>query len=210
MKTVIFDRDGVIVDSEGINVNASSQALKEQGIKITDEDKDFIVGKHPADYVVYFKKKYSFDEKVFMKREGELYHQMIEELPIFENIVSLIKQLKNKGFKLALTTTSGIKSTTTVLDKTGLNKVFDVVVTFEDYKHRKPHPDPYLTTLKKLGSNADDCIVIEDTEIGIEAAKAAGMKCIALPNSFTKNQDFSKADLVVSQNEINVEIIEQL
>jgi len=112
---------------------------------------------------------------------------------------------------LALTTSGGPNSTEKILKKTGLDKIFSVVITNADYVKKKPNPEPYLTTAKKLGLEPSECVVIEDTPVGVESAKAAGMKCIALPNEFTKKQDFSKADLIVdSADKITIKMLNSL
>lgn len=119
--------------------------------------------------------------------------------------------MHNQGVPLALTTSSGRTGTSHILKKAGLLNTFDVIVTSEDYTNRKPSPESYLTTAKKLHYNPVNCVAIEDSRVGVEAAKNAGMKCIALPNEYTKHQDFSKADLVVySADNINIELLNNL
>ena len=107
-----------------------------------------------------------------------------------------------------MTTSSDRKSTVHLLDKAGLTTVFDVIVTFEDYGKRKPHPESYVLTAQKLNVNPEDCIAIEDSSVGVEAAKRAGMKCIAIPHGHTQKQDFRQADLVVdSADKITITIL---
>ena len=92
-----------------------------------------------------------------------------------------------------------------------MENIFDVIVTFEDCEKRKPHPESYLITAKKLNLNPDDCIVIEDSPVGIESAKKAGMKCIAVLNKYTKKQDLSKADIIIdSPNKLNIKLLNSI
>ena len=87
--------------------------------------------------------------------------------------------------------------------------MFTELVTFEDYTFRKTNPEPYLVTAKKLNVKPQDCLVFEDSNVGVEAAKKAEMKCIALPNEYTKKQDFSKADKIIWPNEkIDIRLLE--
>ena len=211
MKAVIFDRDGVILDSESTNVNSAVKAFKELGITIKEEEKDWIVGRHPDDYKKFFLKKYNFSYEDFKRIQEKFYYELLDSTPLFEKTISLIKKLHNNNIPLALTTSSGKKSTLQVLQKADLENIFDVIVTFEDYEKRKPDPESYLITAKKLNLSPEECIVIEDSSVGLEAAKNAGMRCIALPNKYTKNQDFSKADLVVGpQEKISWKLISSL
>ncbi|MEK6951508.1 MAG: HAD family phosphatase [Nanoarchaeota archaeon] len=211
MKAVIFDRDGVILDSESTNVNAAVMAFKELGIAIKEEEKEWIVGRHPDDYIKSFLEKYDFSYEEFRKIQSKRYHELFETTPLFEKTIFLIKKLHKMKIPLALTTSSSKKGTLNLLHRTKLEDVFNVVVTFEDYKRRKPDPESYIITAKKLGLDPKDCVVIEDSIVGVEAAKNAGMKCIAIPNEYTKKYDFSIADLVVdSADEIDLDMLNAL
>jgi len=211
MKAVIFDRDGIILDSESVNVESGVQAFKELKIPIKNEEKEWIIGRHPNDYKKLFEKKYKFSYQQFRKIQKATYKKLVKSVSFFDETISLIKKLKDKGVPLALTTTSSLRGTKEVLKKAGLESIFDIIVTFEDCDKRKPDPLPYLITAEKLGIKAKECVVIEDSVVGVEAAKRAGMKCIVIPNRYTKNQDFSKADLVVnSANKINIGMLKNL
>lgn len=208
MKAVIFDRDGIIIDSESINIDSAIKAFQRLGISIEEQEKDWIVGRHPDDYKELFLKKYKFSYENFKKIQSEIYFDFFKSIPHFDKMISFIKELKKIKTPIALTTSSTLESTLEVLKNTDLEDVFDVIVTFDDCKKRKPDPGPYKATAKKLGLKPEECIVIEDSFIGVESAKKAGMKCIAFPNEYTKNQDFSKADLVVhSIDQIKEELI---
>jgi HAD superfamily hydrolase (TIGR01509 family) len=211
MKAVIFDRDGVILDSESININSAVKAFQELGIAIKEEEKDWIVGRHPDDYKKLFLKKYDFSYEEFRKIQRKTYYELLESTPLFDETILLIRRLHKLKIPLALTTSSGLKSTLQVLKNANLENVFTIIVTYEDYKKRKPNPESYEITAKKLKLNPEDCVVIEDSSVGIEAAKNAGMKCIAIPNEYTKNQDFSKADLIVdSAKKIDIELLNNI
>lgn len=210
MKAVIFDRDGVILDSESANVNAGVGAFQDLGITIKKEEKHWIVGRHPDDYKKFFI-KYDFSYEKFRKIQSERYCRLFGNAPLFHEAVSLIKKLHASRIPLAMTTSSNKKSTMVLLDRAGLQHNFDVVVTCEDYARKKPDPESYILTAKKLGIDAKDCIVIEDSVVGVEAAKKAKMKCIAIPNQYSKKHDFLNADLVVkSAGKISIELLNSL
>lgn len=198
IKAIIFDRDGVLLNTEIINVNSVIKAFKEFGISMSEKDKKQVFGRHPDDYKNFFAKKYKFDYKKFRKRQFEIYDKDYSKIKPNKDVLKLLRQLSKKDVKLALTTTSRLKGTEKLLKRLKLENIFDVIVTFEDVDKRKPHPDPYLKTLKKLNLSAKECVVIEDAPVGIEAAKKAKLKCIAFKTPYVKKKELSKADLITS------------
>lgn len=198
-KALIFDRDGVILDTEIINVNSAVQAFKKIGISISEKDKQKVFGRNPEDYKYDFLKKYKFSYERYRKIQKETYYdQYDKQFKPNKDILRLIRDLKKNKVKLALTTTATLKGTKRLLKKLKLENIFDVIVTFEDVDKRKPHPDPYLKTLKKLKLSAQECIVIEDTPVGVESAKKAKIKCIAFKTPYIKKKEMAKADLITS------------
>jgi len=149
IKAVIFDRDGVLLDSESLNVSSAVEAFKELGIDIDEEDKKKIVGRHPGDYHKDFLGKYKFSYDKYKKLQADLYYAKFETTKLFEETISLVRELKVK-YKLALTTSGSRITTTVLLKRLKMENTFDVVITAEDCKTRKPAPDPYLITAKQL------------------------------------------------------------
>jgi len=198
IKAVIFDRDGVIVNSESANIGAAAKALEKQGIKITKEEEKWIIGRHQDDYILPFEKKYQFSREQFLKNQREYYIELVHSVPVFREAVDFIHLLYGKNIPLALCTSSEAGVTLDLLKRINLDGYFSVIVTKDDCKKTKPDPESYLLTAKWLGLKPEECLVIEDTNIGLEAAKRAGMKCIVIYNEYTKDQDFSKADMVVN------------
>ncbi len=108
-----------------------------------------------------------------------------------------LETLKERGITLALATTSTSDSVRKFLHKFRLLGYFTLILTREDVSERKPNPEIYIKADDELGYNHDEIIVVEDTEIGVRAAKSAGLNCVAVPNQYTKKQDFSMADYVI-------------
>ncbi len=197
-KAIIFDRDGVLIDSEPINLDSAIQSFAKQGIELTKKEKQMIIGTHPVDYKAYFNKKYpNFDFARYRAEKKELYLKSLADAPLFNKIINLIKRLHKKNMPLALVTSSTQNGTMLILKRTGLKDAFQAIVTFEDCEKRKPAPDCYLIAADKLNVKAKDCLAIEDTSIGLQAAKKAGMTCYVIPTEITKNQDFSQADKIL-------------
>jgi len=208
MKAVIFDKDGVLADAVNFNVEAGVKSFREIGIELDEEDKKNIVGRHPIDYNPILTKKYNFDNEKVMERQIFHYYQLYKNVKIFEGAKELVSGLKEKGFKLGLATSAEIKGTNMFFDKSGLKEFFDVVVTFKDCKERKPAPDIYLVTAERLSVSPEECLVIEDSPVGVKSAKDAGMKCVAVTHTSSKDE-LKEADYIISNlNEFNHEWLE--
>ncbi len=195
IKAILFDLDGVLVDSEPVNVEAGLRSFKEQGIRLTGSERKLIIGRHPADYPKIFDKR--FDAKRIVKQHSfhynRLYARTAKPLPYAKAFVHAVI---SRGFKTALVTASEKGVVAMALKKIRLGRVFDRFVTFEDCKKRKPAPDVYLLAAKRLRMRPKECVVVEDSIVGVEAARRAGMKCIAVTNSFPASK-LRKADLIV-------------
>lgn len=202
IKAVIFDRDGVLIDSEATNIKAAELAFGEFGIKLTQEEKDGIVGRHPDDYLIPFKEKYDIDYEKYRELQRKYYIEYFGSTPLFEGTINLLKEISSRGITLALCTSSNRELTFQLLERIGVRDLFQVVVAKGDYSKRKPDPEPYMVTAEKLGIKPEDCLVIEDSDVGLKSAIGAGMKCVVIYNEYTRNQDFTGAFKVVSSADI--------
>jgi len=196
IKAIIFDKDGVLIESEEINMQAAIESFKSLGIKITSSEQKLILGRHPEDFAPIFLKKYDFSYEEFRKIQREAYHRLYTSAKPKKLILSLIKDLEKNRITLALATTSSKNSTIDTLRRLKLLKTFKVITTFDDVSHRKPHPEPYLKILEKLNISNEEAVVIEDSPVGVESAKNAGIKCIVLKTPYVDLEELSKADLI--------------
>ena len=192
IKAVLFDLDGVLLDSEDVNMAAGVRAFSDIGIKLSASERKSIIGRHPADYDKVF--KYRFDKKKMVKLHHKYYGMWYNRSKPFPHARNLVLALKKK-YELALVTAAEMSIVRRALKILKLQGAFDCFVTFEDEKTRKPAPDAYLLAAKRLHVKPSECIVIEDSTVGVEAAKRAKMKCIAVLNSFPASK-LKKADLV--------------
>jgi HAD superfamily hydrolase (TIGR01509 family) len=213
-KAILFDVDGVIVDSEPLHFAAHKKALAYFGIEITLNDYlDFGVAqgdnnlyeKVSEKFGVVIKKedaskmKKQFYREIFAEK-GEMMPGILESLQTF-----------SKKYVLAVVSSGSLDANEYVLSKFDIRKYFKAIITKEDVEKVKPYPDVYLKALEKLNLSKDEYVAIEDSQTGVEAAKNAGIKCIAIPCGFTKNQDFSRADILLSNiNEMDEKLIENL
>lgn len=198
VKSVIFDRDGVIINSECAVRVSVKKALSMHGVNVTEDDLEYIVGKSVNTYKDYFMSKWKFDFEIYRQAQKQLFLRELESASLFEETIKLINNLYARGIPLGLTTSAGKETTLAVLEKAGISDKFDVIVTKDDCVKLKPDPQPYLMTIEKLEMDPKQCLVVEDTALGVEAAKKAGAFCVAIPNEFSKNHDFSMADAVVN------------
>jgi beta-phosphoglucomutase family hydrolase len=201
IKAVIFDMDGVIVNSEPAHVEAEKHILLKYGVKITTEELRDYTGTTAEFEFNDLIRKYKLNttaETLFNEKEEILFRLLEEKTEPTEGVIYLIKNLKQHGFKLGIATSGHRKLAHYYLKKLGIETFFDTVVCAEDITHSKPDPGIFMKAAQRLGVEPKECIVIEDARVGIEAARKAGMKSIGYSNPNSGNQDLSKADWVVS------------
>ena len=217
IKAVLFDFDGVLVDSAEINFEAKRRLFLPFGLELSEQEfKELWVspssGKKTG--IKYFVKLHGLNADVQELREKQkpifvaLYREKAELMP---GALSLIKELKAKHLPIAIVSSNHRYNIDVVLQKFNLQRCFDAIISAEDCNKWKPHPEPYLKAIKKLGVKPENVLALEDSIMGVQSAKKAGCKCIAMPNHFTLDEDFSKADLVVkSLAEIDFTILKKL
>ncbi len=212
IKAVIFDKDGVIVDSEPIQFQAYQEVVAEYGGVFTlDDHKKICLGKGGIQPSLIVAVKYNIiDVEAFRQKRRERYRKLSgEKLQMRAGALRLIRELY-KHYPLAVASGSSEKLLHHDLDKFKLNHYFKEIISSQHLKS-KPDPEIFLITAKKFGVEPKNCVVIEDTEFGLQAAKSAGMYCIAVPHDISAHQDFTKADLVVdSLEKINRNLINNL
>jgi len=201
IKAVIFDMDGVIVDSEPMHIEAEKQTLLKYGVKITTEELRTYTGTTAEFEFNDLIRKYKLNttaNTLFNEKEDILFRLLEERTEPTKGVIDLIKNLKQHGFKLGIATSGHRKLAHYYLDKLGIEPLFDTVVCAEDIARSKPDPEIFQKAAQRLDAEPTECIVIEDAKLGIEAAIKAGMKCIGYSNPNSGNQDLSKANWVVS------------
>lgn len=197
---VIFDFDGVIVDSEPIRYETYKQLFANE-YSVTLDDKDpIIVGRKPEENLAYFLKKYNLEGDVtdLMNKREQLLKKVFSKKEIIKPIhglFDLLKYLKSCKIKLAIASCSSKEYVDIILTALDLVDVFDVIITGEMISKGKPNPEVYAKAAAKL-NKGDNCVVIEDSPHGIVAAKAAGIKVIAVTTSFSREQ-LGLADMIV-------------
>lgn len=190
-KGVLFDMDGVIVDSEELISIAAIQMFAEKGITVTQEDFTPFIGTGEDRYLGGVAEKYNhqLDLEVDKNRTYDIYLEAIKgELKPLDGVVDFIKHCKAKGLKIAVASSADMRKVKGNLAEIGLNHgEFDAVVSGSDIENKKPAPDIFILAAKKIGLTADQCLVIEDAVTGVTAGKAAGSKTLGITSSFSPN-----------------------
>ena len=193
-KAFIFDMDGVIIDSENLHSVTKVQAIRSFGVEVSEADLNL------QSYVGRSAK--SFFSDVLAKKKHELYQKILREDPDLkpiDGIPELLARLKEKGYKIGLGSSSIMANVQLVLNRFGIIDYFDAIAAGSEVENAKPAPDVYLLAASRLGIAPENCTVVEDATAGIAAAKAAGMRCIAVRNPNSGAQDFSQADEVIDR-----------
>lgn len=214
---LIFDVDGVIADTEGVNARASIKVFADLfGIKCVKRD-DFQagLGRGAEEYVKAAARIHGLkltDEQIAqatkLRQEYFLNILQQEPLPVFPGVLELMDQaIKRKDFRVAIATSGTLEKSRAVLNSAKVPYQKMVYITGNDVKNKKPDPELFLLAAQRMGIEPANCVVIEDAPNGIQAAKAAAAKCIAVTNS-TNAENLRQADLVCdSLEQINIETI---
>ena len=212
ISTVIFDLDGLLADTEPLHCDAWRTTLADIGVDLSEAefcDHWIRAGLEIADFVRH--RKLEHDPDVLRSAKLALYtHLLQSSLRPMPGAVALIAALHGRK-RLALASSSFAASVNLILERLDVARFFEAVATHETVARLKPHPDVFLHVAERLGVPPETCLVLEDAEKGVLAAHAAGMKVIAVPTVHTRDNDFSKATLVVpSLERVSPDLVDSL
>jgi len=216
LKAVIFDMDGVIIDSEPIYFEIERDLFDELGLDISQREHESFVGMTMEGLWERVTAKYQLEETIqdltrLHKDSAFQYMSEAKELPIVEYIKELLEKLKSRKIKIAVASSSPKNLIEIILTKLNLHDFFDLIISGEEVEKGKPAPDIFTEASRRLNINPNSCVVIEDSTNGVKAAKAAMMKCIGFQNINSGNQDLSTADIIVdSIGEIDAKLLKNL
>jgi HAD superfamily hydrolase (TIGR01509 family) len=201
---VIFDMDGVLVDTEPMHLRALNQVLAESGFALSEEENQQLLGtsfKATWDFLI---KRFNFEAE--LERYAPAYDEAVVSLlrePLTPALGSmkLLADLRTHKVPLALASSAKRRWIEATLQSLGMQDFFPITVSGEDVTHSKPAPDIFLLTASRLGLSADRCLVIEDSPNGIAAARGAGMDVIAVRTPNTEGLPLENATRIVSSLE---------
>ena len=216
IKSVIFDMDGLLVDSEPLWRMAERTVFGQYDINLTEEQCRSTTGIRVDNVVAHWNSIYP----------GHITDEQLVARQILAEVTRLVKAhgepmpgvheaarlFASRGCTMAVASASAMSLINAVLDKLDVRKYFDVVQSAENVKYGKPHPEIFLTTAENLGTNPEECLVLEDSIYGVIAGKAARMKVIAVPDKeFAARREYGVADVVLkSLVEIDARLFDSL
>ncbi|MBP5297299.1 MAG: HAD family phosphatase [Bacteriovoracaceae bacterium] len=205
IKACIFDFDGTLVDSEANYLKADQALLGEYGINFTKAMKAEFVGRGNAEMVATMAARYHLpdDGPTLLEKKNKLYLKFaLENTTVFPPMRQLLELLQKISLPLAVASGTSRSILAALLKKTNLAPFFSVVLSSEEVAAPKPAPDVFLAAAQKLNLSPETCLVIEDSPYGVQAAKKAGMRVIAIPDPEVLGPPspvFQEADLLFAQ-----------
>lgn len=211
MKAVIFDMDGVLVDSQPYHFKADIETMSEYGVIKDQKFYEAFAGTLTDNRMRTLRDMFGLDvpaEELIEKREKMILDIMAnEDIKPISGIPELLRSIKALGLKTAVASSSGIELIKLVLDRLGIAVYFDSITSGNDVKRGKPSPDIFLLAAERIGAEPSECLVVEDSENGVRAAKAAGMTALGYINPTSGYQCLDMADFITDDfKKVNIEM----
>lgn len=205
-RAIVFDCDGVLIDSEGLAWQAWREVLAVHGYRPSDNEIQNLLGRSADEIHNYFSSKVTISDKSEMKAalETTMMRLFDQHLKRFEDAVSLAIASKARGMRMAVASSSDHDRVVRSLNIVGIPELFDVIVGGDDVKRGKPSPDVYVEAARRLGVDAGNCLAVEDSAVGVAAAVAAGMFVVAVVRSTEDRSGLRFATLVVDHLDLEL------
>ena len=203
LKAVLFDMDGVIINSEPLHHKAYHQMFKDVNIEVSDELYESFTGQATLPICEtlcqHFKLKETPQTLVNLKRKHFKYlFDNDLNFNLIDGVLSLIQDYHNNGLTLVLASSASMPNINRIFNRFDLDQYFVAKLSGADLKASKPHPEIFVKAAEASGFEKHECMVIEDSTNGIKAANAAGIFCVGYDSFHSKNQDYSTANKVIS------------
>ncbi|MFK5982094.1 MAG: HAD family hydrolase [Flavobacteriaceae bacterium] len=216
LKAVLFDMDGVIVDTEPLHSKAYYKMFDAVNINVSEELYESFTGQATLPICKRLCEVFKLSEspEILVKLKRTFFKELFfndPSLTLIEGVLDLIKEYYQNGLTLVLASSASMTTINNVFTRFNLDQYFVAKLSGADLKASKPHPEIFINAAKTSGFSTQECIVIEDSTNGIIAANKAGIYCVGFKSPNSKNQDYSKANKVISSfKEIAFEKVKNL
>jgi len=216
LKAVVFDMDGVIVDSEPLHHKAYQNMFNDVNIEVPNTLYESFTGQATLPICQTLRDTFNLNESaeelVAIKRKHFKYlFDNDDSFKLIDGVLELIQDYHNNGLKLVLASSASMPNINRIFTRFNLNPYFIAKLSGADLKASKPHPEIFINAAKASGFKREECMVIEDSTNGIKAANAAHIFCVGFDSKHSKNQDYSTANKVITDfSEIRFKEIEHI
>jgi HAD superfamily hydrolase (TIGR01509 family) len=209
IKAVIFDMDGTIADSEKIAQKVTREFFKKRGIVLTREEEKIMFGLNWKDLVkeILNSRRHEYKQSIKNTLKERYVRTMRKEVKALPGVYDLLEEI-SKNLKIGLATNSRHREVDIIFDKLGFHEYFHLKLARDHVKKGKPDPEIYLKAAGIFKVKPSECVVFEDSIIGLKAAKLAGMKTVAIVNTYTREELEPEGDLIIEcYRDINLDKI---
>lgn len=200
LKAVIFDFDGLLIDTESCDYQAWLEIYREYNLDYPLHEWQQLIGRYfpiPEPLVRLDKLKGPLDRNLIDTRRKKRSLELALQKPLLPGVRDLINLLQENGTRMAIASSSPRSWLDHFLAPHGLGHFFEVIVTGDTVNQVKPSPDVFLSAIEQMGIDKHKTLVLEDSRNGLLAAKSAGLRCVIIPSTLTRGMDFNEADLIV-------------
>jgi HAD superfamily hydrolase (TIGR01509 family) len=199
MEAIIFDLDGLMIDSEPMAHQAWSRVLQDYGYRLDNQTFGRMIGLRLEDSSRMVKAAFDMDaspEELANLEQNYMNQIMSQGIPTMPGLMILLNEIEQRALPWAVATSSTRSYAVRVLEQLGLGKSLQALAAGNEVKNGKPAPDVYILAAERMTANPVRCLALEDSVPGIQSAKAAGMRAVAVPNGETSPMEFDDADFV--------------